>query len=73
MACNGKCFVFLNAETTQTLAITGGTTDLIMGGSDGNLADTITCAANAGESVTIVGDGTYFYALAGAGTWTASG
>jgi len=69
----GKIWHFLNAETTQTLVITGGSTDLIMGGSDGNLADSITCAANAGESTSILCDGTYYYALNSNGTWTASG
>ena len=69
----GKIWHFLNAETTQTLAITGGSTDLIMGGADGNLADTITSAAIAGESTSILCDGTYYYALGSNGTWTASG
>lgn len=69
----GCLWHFINCETTQTLAITGGSTDLIMGGADGNLADTITSAAVAGESTTIICDGTYYYALASNGTWTASG
>ena len=71
--CEGKSFIFMNCETTQTLAVTGGTADLIMGGADGNLADTVTCGAQAGDWCTVIGDGTYYYLLAGQGTWTASG
>jgi len=69
----GKTWLFLNAETTQTLAVTGGDTDLIMGGADGNLADTVTCGAQAGDWCIVICDGTYYYLLAGQGTWTASG
>jgi len=72
-ACEGKSFIFHNAETTAGVVITGGTVDLIMGGSDGNLADTVTCSSEAGNWGIIIGDGTYFYFLAGQGTWTASG
>jgi len=63
----------MDCETTQTLAVTGGTADLIMGGADGNLADTVTSGAQAGDWCIVIGDGTYYYLLAGQGTWTASG
>ena len=68
----GKIWHFITTNTTETLAMTGGTASLIMGGADGNLASTITSAATAGESTTIICDGTYYYALESNGTWTAT-
>jgi len=65
--------MFLNAETTQILTVTGGTVDLIIGGADGNLADSVACGAQAGDWCHVIGDGTYFYLLAGQGTWTPAG
>ena len=68
----GKIWHFHNAQTTETLVITGGTASVLMGGADGNLVTTITSAQTAGESTTIICDGTYYYALESNGTWTAT-
>ncbi len=72
--CAGKSFWFFNGDTTAGITVTGGTVDKIMG-IDDSAADSVTDTgtdAYVGDWVLILGDGTYFYAFIGAGTWSAS-
>ena len=71
-ACKGKHFIFYNAQTTQNIAVTGGTDDVLVSSDDANY-DKITDDGNYGNWCIIIGDGSSFYALIGAGTWTGSG
>ena len=68
----GKVFIFFNGQTTAALTITPGTADKMLVG-DNAAADSVACAAAVGEWAIVIGDGTWFYCLAGVGTWTASG
>ncbi len=75
---NSKCkvFTFFAGDGTATIVVTGGTTDVMMGG-DNAAADTETETNHVvGDWGMIVGDGTYYYFLEGlahAGAWDASG
>ena len=67
--CAGKFFIFYDAEGTAAITITGGTTDKIMGVDDAG-CDTVYDDDVLGSWGMIVGDGTYYYFIAGAGTWS---
>ena len=73
----GKHWIFFNGQTTNSLAITGGTTDKIIGVDDLN-GDTITCGGEAGDIAIVICDGTWYYAItmsgkpSTAGVWTVS-
>lgn len=68
----GKTWVFFAGQTTSTMTITGGSTDVMMCNDDA-AADANQAAADAGAWAIVVCDGTYYYCLEGSGTWTASG
>ncbi|KKL78406.1 hypothetical protein LCGC14_2025150 [marine sediment metagenome] len=68
----GKHWIFFNGQTTNSLAITGGTTDKIIGVDDLN-GDTITSDAKAGSAAFIFCDGTWFYAITTSGAVTTAG
>ena len=72
--CKGKIFFFYS-YVANNLVITGGTADLLVGGSTSAVvdADTVTLTGVIGGWGVIIGDGTNFYFFAGTGTWTASG
>ena len=70
--CKGKCFIFFNGQTTNSLAITGGTADKIIGVDD-LTGDTITSDAVAGSACLIFGDGTWYYAITTSGAQTTAG
>ncbi len=70
--CEGKCFIFFNGQTTNSLAITGGTADKIIGVDD-LTGDTITSDAVAGSCCIIIGDGTWYYAITTSGAQTTAG
>ena len=69
--CAGKMFMFYLGTTDYALII-----DLDSGDDDkfvvddSIVGDIVTSAAEVGEWCWIVSDGTYFYVLAGHGTWT---
>jgi len=70
--CKGKYFWFFNAQATATIALTGGTADVMIGADD-TAADTITDNNAIGNWAFVIGDGTNFYVITGVGTWSASG
>ena len=67
----GKMFMFCNINTATSTLVTS-TTALIKGTYTGGAAKTTITSAAVGESVTIVGDGAYWYTIAGfaATPWT---
>ncbi len=67
----GKMFRFCNINTATSTLVTS-TTALIKGTYTGGAAKTTITSAGVGDSVTIVGDGTYWYTIAGfaATPWT---
>ena len=68
----GKHWIFFNGQTTNSLAITGGTTDKIIGVDD-LTGDTITSDAVAGSAAIVVCDGTWYYAITTSGAITTAG
>ena len=69
--CAGKMFMFCNINTATSTLVTS-TTALIKGTFTVGVAKTTITSAGVGDFCIIVGDGTYFYTVAGwAGTpWT---
>ena len=72
--CKGKIFFFYS-YVANDLVITGGTTDVMVGGDTSAVvdADKVTLGGVIGGWAIVTGDGTNYYALTGTGTWTASG
>ena len=68
----GKHWLFFNGQTTNSLAITGGDTDKIIGVDD-LTGDTITSDAVAGSCAIIICDGTWYYAITTSGAQTTAG
>ena len=68
----GKMFMFVNLNTAAyTLVTTSDATALIKGTYTAGAAKTTITSGAMGDSVTIVGDGTYWYVMAGfKGAWT---
>ena len=62
--CEGKMFIFCNINTTASTLVTS-TTALIYGTTTAGVAKTTLTSAEIGNFVIIVGDGTYFYVVAG--------
>lgn len=69
--CEGKIFFFYNNQTTQNIAVTGGTAAKISA-NDHTGYDTVTDNGVVGNWGFVIGDGDYYYFFAGSGTWTAS-
>ena len=67
--CEGKMFIFLNSNTATSTVITS-TTSLIKGKQTAGATSTVLTSAALGDFLIIVGDGTYFYTIAGASHWT---
>ena len=68
----GKHWIFFNGQATASLAITGGTTDKIIGVND-LTGDTITSDTKAGSAAIVVCDGTWYYAITTSGAVTTAG
>ncbi len=67
--CAGKMFLFLNSNTNTSTVITS-TTSLIKGKHTSGATSTVLTSAAIGDFLIIVGDGTYFYTIAGVSHWT---
>ncbi len=67
--CAGKWFHFYNAQTSYALIIDLNTADTdVLIGNDITNGDSVTTAAETGETFWIVGDGSYFYVFENHGT-----
>ncbi|MCJ7828247.1 MAG: hypothetical protein MUP81_00705 [Dehalococcoidia bacterium] len=63
----GKCWLFYQAESTTTVKIYCSTACIVGGDTTNTYA---TSASYMGDCAMIVGDGTYYYMISLAGTWT---
>ena len=68
----GKHWLFFNGQDSQSLTVTGGTTDKIIGVGDPE-ADSITSDAVEGSACLIVCDGTWYYAITWSGAVSTAG
>ena len=67
--CAGKMFLFHNANGATATVVYSVAADIIGKHTSGAVTQTLTSAA-IGDSLTLVGDGTNFYAVEGANDWT---
>ena len=65
---NGKSWLFYKAETTTTMSVASTAANMM--GIDSATGTTITSDAVLGSCLLIIGDGTNYFALVIAGTWT---
>ena len=67
--CAGKMFLFINANTNTSTVVYSVASDIVGKHTSGAVSQTLTSAA-IGDFLILVGDGTYFYTIAGVNDWT---
>ncbi len=70
----GKAYIF-SSNVAQTIVVTGGTTDVMSGGTASAAVDgdKVTSGGNIGDCCAVICDGTNYFVLPFTGTWTNSG